>query len=106
MDRDSVIQILKEFKESSGWKIMLAALQENVDDCVKQMSESKLQELPAAEYKVKMTELLNKKEDRENMMTLPDLIIAEASDAEGHVPNFDPYFTSEELKQPELEPKE
>ena len=101
MDRESVIKILSEFKSSPAWKIMLAALKENIDDCVKQMSDPKLAELPAADYKVKMTELLNKKEDRENMMTLPDMIIAEATDSEGHIPNFDPFFTDEDLKKTE-----
>lgn len=101
MDRESVIKTLSEFKDSAGWKIMLAALQENIDDVIEQMSDPKLDELPAAEYKVKMTELRNKREDRKNMLNLPDLIIAEATNPEGHIPNFDPYFTTEELNQSE-----
>lgn len=87
-NKETVIQQLKDLKESMGWKVIVKALDENIKDAESQLNgdDGKEQTDPAI-----LALLRAKRKDRIALKELPDTLIADISDAGFIRPELDPY---------------
>lgn len=87
-NKETVIQQLKDLKESMGWKVVVKALDENIKDIESQLNGDDEKELTDANL---LTLLRAKRKDRISLKNLPDTLIADITDVGYIRPELDPY---------------
>lgn len=84
--KESIIEALKQLKNNVGWKVVVKALGENV-----KMAEARLHGDIKLEKGETIKEWQKIRNDRLQMMELPDSIIEENKEKEVFDPKLDPY---------------
>ena len=84
--RDSIISTLRQLKNSIGWKVILKALENDV-----KAAEARLYGEAALKKDETISEWQRTRNDRIQMINLPDSLIEDNKEKPVFDPNLDPY---------------
>ena len=99
---DNAKEILRSGQNTEFWKLLCDALDESIAHLQTEQDGEDIKELPAEQYKVEAELLKAKRKYLSHLKNLPETLIAYITPPAGNTEkpeNFDPYFTSEELRQ-------
>ena len=98
-NKENIKEILSQGIATEFWSILLQALDESIIHLQKEQDSDDMRDLPAEQYKVEAEILKAKRANLHKLKDLPTSIIAWLIQPDQSEPNFDPYFTAEELKK-------
>ena len=101
LDIESVKETLLQGQSSEFWLLVLQSLEQSIARLEGERDGEDIKDLPAEQYKVESELLKAKISYLKHLKEIPATIIQWLQQPDQSIPNFDPYYTVDELKQKE-----
>lgn len=101
-DAKNIQEVLRRGQKDQFWKIICQALDDSIEHLQKEQDDEDIKDLPAEYYKLENELLKAKRKFLKHLKDIPNSLIAWFEEPAGNKEkeeNFDPFYTSEELKK-------